>query len=141
MVNFRFRHVNGITSTLTSSDAYSQGIHDGTSSGITGIVSGAGAFSANTAASPNRVCGVSNLAATHWFNFRLSGSSIKAYTNTFKIYFQAIYTNGGSGSITSIDYSVDGAAFTSFATPGALSTTWTEYSYDLLLLHQILMLI
>lgn len=128
---FYTRYVNGITSTLTSSDAYSQGIHDGTTGGVTGTATGAGAFYANTVTSPNRVCGVNNLSATHWFNFRLSGSSIKAYTNTFKIYFQALYTNGSSGSITSIDYSVDGAAFTSFATPGALSTTWTEYSYSL----------
>jgi autotransporter-associated beta strand protein len=128
---FYTRYVNGITSTLTSSDAYSQGIHDGTTGSITGTATGAGAFYANTVTSPNRVCGVSSATATHWFNFRLSGSSLKAYTNTFKIYFQAKYTAASGGSITSIDYSVDGGAFSSFATPGTMSTTWTEYSYSL----------
>lgn len=125
---FYTRSVNGISCLLSSATAYSQNLHFGTGS-FAGSVTGAGAFFANTAASPNRIVALSGSGA-QYFNFQVKGSSIAAY-NTFKIYFQARDNNTGTTTINSIQYSVDGGAFTNLATALATTTTWVEFQYNL----------
>ena len=121
---FYSRYVNGISSVLSSGSNYSQALHDGSSS-FAGTVTGASAFTANTTATPNRIVALSGTSA-QYFNFRLTGSSLKAYSN-FKVYFQHRRGTTGTSTINTIQYSVDGAAFVTIATAVATSTTWQEY--------------
>ncbi|MEO6582670.1 MAG: hypothetical protein ABIO05_00005, partial [Ferruginibacter sp.] len=122
------RAVNGIASTLSSGDAYNQGLHFGTGSFV-GTVTGASAFYNNSTVSPNRIVAL-NGAGAKYFNFKISGSSIAAY-NTFQIYFQAKRNATGTATINNVQYSIDGGAFTNFATPGAATTSWVEFQYNL----------
>lgn len=125
---FYTRYVNGINCLLTSGDAYNQNLHAGTGS-FAGTVTGANAYFANTASSPNRIVALSG-SGTKYFNFQLTGSSLQAYS-TFKIYFQARDNNTGTTTINSIQYSVDGGAFTSLASSIATTTSWQELYYSL----------
>ena len=121
------RAVNGISCLLSSASTYDQNLHFGTGS-FTGTTTGGSAFFANTATTM-RIVALSG-SGSKYFNFRLSGSSLKAYS-TFKVYFQARRNNTGTANIDNIQYSVDGGAYTNFATPGATSTTWAEFLYSL----------
>lgn len=125
---FYTRYVNGISCLLSSGDAYNQNLHAGSGS-FAGTVTGPGAFFDNNASSPNRIVALSG-SGSKYFNYQVSGSSLKAY-NTFKIYFQARRNSTGTCTINSVQYSVDGGAYTNFATPGAVNTSWAEFSYSL----------
>ncbi|QEC66032.1 T9SS type A sorting domain-containing protein [Panacibacter ginsenosidivorans] len=122
------RAVNGISSLLSSADTYNQSLHAGSGSFV-GTVTGGSAFDANTASSPNRIVAL-NGSGSKYFNFKLSGSSLKAYA-TFKIYFQARRNGTGTANIDNVQYSVDGGAYTNFATPGATTTSWAQFLYSL----------
>lgn len=126
---FYTRAVNGISCLLSSDVTYNQSLHAGTGSFI-GTTTGGSAFFANTAANPNRIVAVTGVNTVKYFNFRVSGSSIAAY-NTYKIYFQSRRNNTGTATINNVQYSVDGGAYTNFATPGAVTTSWSEFLYSL----------
>jgi len=129
---FYTRAVNGITCLLTSTTGYSQTLHDNSSISpvsFAGTATGASAFTANTVTSPNRIVALGG-AISSYFNFQISGSSIRAYS-TFKIYFQAKRNATGTSTINSVQYSVDGGAFTSLATTLTMTTSWAEFQYNL----------
>ena len=107
---FYTRAENGISCLLSSNFSYSQNLHDGTSGSISGPATGSYAFTANTVTSPNRIVAVSG-STTSYFNFQVSGSSLKAYS-AFKFYFQAKRGSSGTSAINSVQYSIDGGAFT-----------------------------
>ena len=119
---FYARPVNGITCVLSSSDAYDGTAHS-TNSSLGGTVTGASAFTQNTASSPNRIVGLSTSGSGKYFIFRVSGSSIKAY-NTFKIYYQA--RQNATGRTIQAAYSVDGGAYTNFGSAVSIGTAFTE---------------
>ena len=121
---FYSRYVNGISSVLSSASTYNQALHFGTGS-FTGTTTGSAAFYNNDVTTPNRIVALSGT-GSQYFNFRLTGSSLKAYSN-FKVYFQHRRGTTGTSTINSIQYSVDGGAFTSIATTINSSTTWQEY--------------
>lgn len=125
---FYTRYVNGMACLLTSGDAYDQNLHAGSGS-FAGTVTGANAYFANTANSPNRICALKG-SGSKYFNFQVTGSSLQAYS-TFKIYFQARDNNTGTTTISSVQYSVDGGAFTSLATSLATTTSWKEFYYSI----------
>lgn len=102
----------GITATATSSEAFSSGV---------GVVTTGGAFTPNllnTALNMANSSGVN----TKYFDFTLTGANI-SYYKTFNIYFQALKALATSATTVTVTYSLNGGAFTGFASNTvALST-------------------
>lgn len=111
---------SGVSSTLTSSEAFGS---------ATGTATGSGAFASN-ATGPALGMASNSTATGRYFQVALAGGVLPKYS-AYKVYFQGYRSSAGSITLT-LQYSLDGTSYTSFGpvfTPGA--GTFSEASYDL----------
>lgn len=94
----------GITCTGTSSEAFSSGAGTGT----TGT-----AFTANASNLALQMTNSSG-ANTRYFDFNVGGANLNLY-KTFNIYFQATKAGVNSATTVTVQYSLNGGAYTNFA--------------------------
>ena len=93
-----------------------------------GIVSGAGAFTANTTG-PSISFNNSGANATKFFQFALGGTALTTYS-AFKVYVQTQRSSTGAPTLT-LNYSINGGAFTALSPAGTVNTAFNENTYDL----------
>ena len=77
-------------------------------------IASSGAFTTNSTAGNAIAMSNSSGTNTRYFNFSITGSALVNYT-TFKVYFQAQRSGTGAQTVT-VQYSLNGGAFTAFAT-------------------------